>query len=82
MGIIKTSIKSFIFNILGSGLGLLFQILAAKFLGANIYGQANYYYGYCSTLYIFACFGLQTYLSKKIPEVRDKNKLFSEVVST
>ncbi|MFA9398546.1 MAG: lipopolysaccharide biosynthesis protein [Clostridiaceae bacterium] len=82
MNIIKTSLKSFLFNLLGAGFGFIFQILAAKYLGAEIYGKANYYLGYCSTITIFICFGLQTYIPKIMSKEKDKKKVFSEVILT
>ncbi|WP_297521065.1 lipopolysaccharide biosynthesis protein [uncultured Clostridium sp.] len=82
MGIINSSFKSFFWNISGAILGFLFQMISAKVLGADKYGQANYYLGYVSTLTIIMCFGLQTYIPKKIEEYPDKKKFFSDVVCT
>ena len=82
MGIVKNSISSFIFNMIGAALGFLFQMIAAKYFGAYIFGQANYFIGYSATLSIFIGFGFQTYLPKYMNLYENKEKMFSEVFWT
>lgn len=82
MNFLSSSFKSFFWNILGAALGFIFQILAARLLGAQVYGQANYYLGYVSTITIFICFGLQTYLPKYINNTENKKEMFSDVFWT
>lgn len=82
MGYLTSSFKGFFWNILGAGFGFLFQIVAAKVLGADIYGQANYFLGYTATITLFIGLGLQTYIPKMIHKCEDKKKLFSEVFYT
>lgn len=82
MNFISSSFKSFFWNVLGAALGFIFQMLAAKVLGAEVYGQANYYLGYVSTITIFICFGLQTYIPKYISVTQNKEEMFSEVFWT
>lgn len=82
MNFISSSFKSFFWNILGAGLGFIFQMSAAKLLGAEVYGQANYYLGYVSTITIFICFGLQTYIPKYINKYDDKKQFFSDLFFT
>lgn len=82
MGIVKNSISSFIFNMIGAAFGFLFQMIAAKYFGAYIFGQANYFIGYSATLSIFIGFGFQTYLPKYMNQYENKEKMFSEVFWT
>lgn len=82
MNFLSNSFKSFFWNVLGAALGFIFQMLAARLLGAEAYGQANYYLGYVSTITIFICFGLQTYLPKYINGTDKKIEMFSEVFWT
>lgn len=82
MGIVKNSISSFIFNIIGAGIGFLFQFAAAKYFGAYIFGQANYILGYSTILSIFIGFGFQTYLPKYLHLHQEKEKFFSDIFWT
>ncbi|MPN10290.1 hypothetical protein SDC9_157585 [bioreactor metagenome] len=81
MGLINNSIKSFIWNVLGAGIGFIFQMIAARLLGAEKFGQANYLLGYVATITVFTSFGLQTYLPKYISKNNSK-KLFSDIFWT
>lgn len=82
MNFITSSFKSFFWNVLGAAIGFIFQMLAARILGAEVYGQANYYLGYASTITIFICLGLQTYLPKYINNTDDKDGMLSDVFWT
>lgn len=82
MGIVKNSISSFIFNIIGAAIGFLFQLAAAKYLGAYIFGQANYVLGYSTILSIFIGFGFQTYLPKYLHLYKEKERFFSDIFWT
>ena len=55
---LKKAFISFIIQFSGSILGFLFQILAAKLLGAEEYGKFNYYFGYIGSIGVFFFFGL------------------------
>lgn len=82
MEYLSNSFKSFFWNVLGAGLGFIYQMAAARLLGAEVYGQANYYLGYASTITIFINFGLQTFLPKYITSAENKKKMFSDVFWT
>ena len=82
MNLVKNSINSFIYNVIGSAIGFLFQIIAAKYLGAYLFGQANYYLGYSATISVFTGFGLQTFLAKNIYTYENRKKTFSNIFWT
>lgn len=82
MSILKNSIQSFVWNLLGSALLFVFQFWVAKYLGASLYGEANYYLGYVNSIMLFTNFGMQIYLPQKLSSIVNKKKFFSQIFFT
>ncbi len=79
---IKQTINSYFYYILGAGLAFTFQFLAAIYLGATEFGKANYYLGYALTIWTFTCFGVQFFLPKYLHQQSNPKKLVSETFWT
>ncbi len=82
MNFFESSFKSFFWNIAGAAIAFITQIIAAKYLGAEIYGIANYYLGFVTTITIFTGFGLQFYLPNAISRTKNRKRLFSDIFWT
>ena len=79
---LNKGVNSFIFHLLGSIAGISIQILAAKVLGAEEYGKANYLLGLILTYNIFYLFGIQYYLPIQFQKKNSQKKVFSNVLIT
>ncbi|WAI00842.1 lipopolysaccharide biosynthesis protein [Methanogenium organophilum] len=79
---IKQSFTSFFWFVISALIGFGFQIFAASYLGATDFGKANYYYGFSSTIMVFACFGVQFFLPKYMHTLNKDGNLFSETFWT
>ena len=79
---------SFILSVSSSIVGAIFSILAAKFLGSNLYGQIQYYVSIVSFLSVFMLFGTDNYViknaqfEKKEQELASKSTLFVFLLSS
>ncbi|MCE7626712.1 hypothetical protein LZT04_02560, partial [Vibrio fluvialis] len=82
MNVIAKGGSAFLIHIAGALLGLLTQILAASFLGAEQYGRANYLLGYVGVISIFFFFGFHYYLSKSGSTGEELRLLMSKAVYT
>ncbi len=63
---------SFILSVLGSVLGMIFSVLAARFLEAERYGEIHYYISIISLLSTLMLFGIDQYIIKNIQFCEDK----------
>lgn len=79
---LKQSLIGFFWFLISAVVGFGFQIFAASYLGAAEFGKANYYYGFSSTIMIFACFGVQLFLPKYIHILNKEGNAFSETFWT
>ena len=79
---LKQSLIAFFWLIISAVIGFGFQIFAASYLGAAEFGKANYYYGFSSTIMVFACFGVQFFLPKYMHTLGKSDNLFSETFWT
>jgi len=79
---LKQSLMGFFWLAISAIIGFGFQIFAAGYLGAVEFGKANYYYGFSSTIMIFACFGVQFFLPKYMHTLNKNGNLFSETFWT
>ncbi|MFB4167266.1 flippase [Virgibacillus sp. JSM 102003] len=70
----KQSGLVFMGKIVGLLIGLLFNIVAARFLGAEIYGEFMYIFTFISFFPILALFGLQQGLVYFIPKYNETGK--------
>jgi O-antigen/teichoic acid export membrane protein len=62
----KRSVKTFFWTLLGSVMVFIFQIFAAKFLGAAEYGRANVIIGLASTYTVLLDFGFSLFIIKEL----------------
>ena len=79
---LKQSLIAFFWLVISAMIGFGFQIFAASYLGAAEFGKANYYYGFSSTIMVFACFGVQFFLPKYMHTLNKSDNLFSETFWT
>lgn len=79
---LKQSLIGFFWFLISAIVGFGFQIFAASYLGATEFGKANYYYGFSSTIMIFACFGVQFFLPKYMHTLNKDGNMFSETFWT
>lgn len=83
MEVIKKGLSSFVFHFAGSIISILIQFLAARLLGVEEFGKANYLLGFASTIAIFFYFGIGFYLPKVFQNSStDKAKVFSTALIT
>lgn len=75
---IKQSIQSFTYYILGAAIAFAFQMIAAWYLGSAEFGKANYYYGFALTIFTFTSFGVQFYLPKYLHESSNPQQFVSK----
>ncbi len=61
---LKKVLFSFSWNVVGGAAGFLIQIILARILGAEVYGEINYYLGYSFILYLIFSPGLPLTLPK------------------
>lgn len=79
---LNKGVKSFVFHVFGSIAGIIIQVIAAKILGVEEYGKANYLLGIISTYYIFYLFGIQYYLPIEFQKNNSHKSIFSNILIT
>ncbi|ABR30934.1 hypothetical protein SU69_05485 [Thermosipho melanesiensis] len=81
--IVKRGIKTFSWTLFGSGIGFVFQILAAKLLGAVEYGRANVIIGLSLSFVTILNFGFTWLIVKELAtKPNKKNEILSKFFYT
>jgi O-antigen/teichoic acid export membrane protein len=65
--------KTFLINLIVVSVGLLTNILIARFFGQELFGVYSYFFGLTNLIYIFASFGLVNSIAKLNPEDLSKS---------
>lgn len=79
MEVFKKGLKSFIYHIVGATFTIALQFFAARLLGSEEYGKANYLAGFASSLSIIFSFGISFYFPKIFQEAVDHKRIFSGI---
>ncbi len=83
MELFKRGIKTFFWTLVGSTLGFVFQLYAAKVLGASEYGKANVVLGISGTFVVFTSLGLTTLLVREVSKFPSNSReILSRIFST
>ena len=82
MNILNKSALTYLWNLIGAVVIFMLQFILASNLGANLYGEANYYLGISSTIAIFSYFGMQMFFPKYLQLEKNKNSFFSKTFYT
>ena len=83
MELFKRGVKTFFWTLAGSTLGFIFQLYAAKILGASEYGKANVVLGISGTFIVFTSFGLTTLLVREVSKFPENSReILSRIFST
>ena len=85
----KSLVVNFIYNLVYTGLTLLFPLITSPYvsrvLGATNQGKVNFANTIVNTFLIFAVFGVTTYGIREVSKVRDYpeklNRIFSEIIA-
>jgi len=81
MSYIFKGVSGALFSVAAGAFSLFFQFFAAKYYGAESYGEASYFFGVASTISLFFLFGQQYYLSKKRLKKEDFSKIFFGILT-
>ena len=82
MNILNKSALTYLWNLIGAVVIFMLQFILASNLGANLYGEANYYLGISSTIAIFSYFGMQMFFPKYLQLEKNKISFFSKTFYT